>query len=236
MEPTADPVNLTGDEVKPYPHGSNAGYGTTTGTGSYASTWGRNTDAPTTSLSAREMDQSRTPFLSTLPPPPASNATSYPRSVNPPSTAGQSGQSPIDENADYVNPFTGSGGPRIYGEQLSTNVTPVISSAGSGGPSSSVSTSQSAQGTETSSSPPPRGGVAKAAGVALPFTARQPTASSATSTSFRSPQRMYREGRDYDMGPVIPPEQEQESHPHLPPDYQQAIEPLPGQNPYSPGG
>ncbi len=226
MEPSAEPVNLSGDEVKPYPHGSSedAYAETGAGTGAFAGWRGNSTNV--TSPSARETDHSSTPFLTAVPPPPASNATSYPRSVAPPSSADNA--SPVEETSAYVNPFTGTGGPRSYAD----NQSPAASAMSTGTAPDSTSGSDP---TTSSTTPPPR--APKTAGVALPFTARPPTALSANSSSFSSPNRMQREGREFDMGPAIPPAEHGEGyHPPLPPDYQQAIEPLPGQHPAPPPG
>ena len=222
MEPSAEPMDLSGDEVKPYPHGSpEAAYavaaGPSVGLGSSPNTWGRSS-----SPSAREMDHTSTPFLTAVPPPPASSATSFSRSDYPSSPVNSA--SPIHEYAPYVNPFTGSGGPRSTSDRQSSTYTPAASFTGtrSGATPSSIAPTPSP-------ATPPRGS-AKGARMVLPFTARQPAASSATSTNYSSPARMYRDGREFDMGPAI--HHDGPDGP-LPPDYQQATEPLPGQRPPS---
>ena len=207
----AESTNLTGDEVKPYPN-SSAQVAYAAAAESHG--WGR-TSGGVNSPSARESDQSNMPFLTLLPPPPASNATSYPRSVYPPSTADS--PSPI-ENSEYVNPFTSSGGPRSLTQPGSTTT-----------PSSGTGIATRYGSDSESPSPIPPRGPSKAAGVALPFTARPPAPSSATTTnSPASTQRRFqREGRDSDMGPAMHTEHAHGLNTALPPDYQQAT----GQSP-----
>lgn len=82
-------VDLTGDEIKPY-HGPESAV-IVSSTPGYGQSEGSTT-----------LYHSSQPYLSSVPPPPASNATSYPHSENPPSTVG---------NAEYTEEEVGNGPP-----------------------------------------------------------------------------------------------------------------------------
>ena len=147
-------------------------------------------------------------FLSRVPPPPASNATSYPYSVQPPSSVAGG------DVGEEVNPFTSGHSPALVSDPSSNERTPT-GSAGSA---------------PTQSPPVPALRTpAKAVGTALPYTAVRPRTDSSLSSELSSP-RIQREQRETDMGPL--PE-ELHSPGLLPPDYHQATQPLPGQSPTS---
>lgn len=101
------PIDLTGDEVKPY-RDSSPGLAVeglyTAGGGSYVTT-GYTMDHVSLHDEAEPQTRS-TPFL-TIPPPPGSDTSSYPRSVGPAaSTFGhQTVSSPGDSERRYNNPF-----------------------------------------------------------------------------------------------------------------------------------
>lgn len=189
-----DPVDLNGEANEPE---SDGGEDKPFQTNSYATT-----SAPTS-----QMTQTG-PVLSAIPPPPPSDATSYPRSA-PTSSGSQYGYDdfqPLSENTSDPH------------RQLTSDSSPVRTSVP--GSSSSSRTAPIAP-----LAPPVIAGSAKVPAVALPFTARQPV----------SPERMNIPGREQDMGP-IPMQFSDDGHDHdgpLPPDYQQATEPLPGQAPES---
>ncbi|WWC91691.1 uncharacterized protein L201_006637 [Kwoniella dendrophila CBS 6074] len=253
-----EPMDLNGEEVKPFEHGNSNQYMQalpstvgSSGTGSIQTSPhsypnnGNNDSLTSPSTAAREMDQSNTPFLTAIPPPPSSNATSYPRSVNPPSSIGRSGT--INEGDRYYqpmsNPFSNvAGSTATFGNQPQ-------SSTGSG--SSREENNTTSSGSRTTKTP----------GVSLPFTALPPIPSSHLSEDIhrqpstspiedinppRAPfansssnneregsirsNRIYVPGREQDMGPLgIGHEEDQDVYETLPPDYQQATEPLPGQ-------
>ena len=149
-------------------------------------------------------------FLSGVPPPPASNATSYPYSIQPPSSA-------AGGDVDSGDPFTSGNSP-----------TPASDPSSTGAATASPPVRPVATGTKTR-------------GVALPYTAVPPRADSSvhptdsprtdsTVSSHSSSQRMQRDRRETDMGPLS---EGLQSPGLLPPDYQQAIQPLPGQSPTS---
>lgn len=75
----------------------------------------------------------------------------------------------------------------------------------------------------------------KSPGVALPYTAQRPGMMSNSSSQLSTPTgRIQRLGRETDMGPLsahAEDEEDERSREMLPPDYQQATEPLPGQRP-----
>jgi len=215
-----DPVDLNGDanqpdhdggEVEPFPN-SRSGYGSTSpaansneyGSGPYANSSSENASSPGANQSSgREMSQHGPPILTAIPPPPASNATSYPRSPVTRSASGQQGYDDdrLSRTASNDSFRQRSSGPASSGSAPSTGLAPPISS----------------------SLPPNSSTTVKAADVALPFTARVPNA---------PPPRMNVRGREQDMGPIPFSEDGHGSDEGaLPPDYQQATEPLPGQGP-----
>ncbi|WVQ73036.1 hypothetical protein IAR50_002599 [Cryptococcus sp. DSM 104548] len=150
-----------------------------------------------------------TSSLKVVPSPPPSNSTSYPRSINPPSSVGLPPYIP----EGYANPFNT---PREQG-QLSTGA----QTFGVGGGVSDDGH---------------RRGSAKSAGVQLPYTAPAPPPSLSPASLNAGNQcqvsagRMYVPGREQDLGPFrASAEVEPEVDAVLPPDYSQATEPLPGQ-------
>lgn len=197
-------VDLTGEEVKPYDQpGSAATYPHSVGY----------TDSTFSGAPYSDMRHASQPFLSAVPPPPASNATSYPHSINPPSSVG------IPETIEeHTNPLGSNGNASRH----TYTALPGISSVGS----NSTGAASSASSTAISHGP------TKALGVVLPFTARR-TMSDDSSLLGTPVSRMQRTGREVDMGPLpMHEEEEDEVRGSLPPDYQQATEPLPGQRPY----
>ncbi|WWC64615.1 uncharacterized protein I303_107226 [Kwoniella dejecticola CBS 10117] len=271
-----EPMDLNGEEVKPFQHPNNQ-YNDPTGTHSsssngdesynnsgYQNQGSLNGHPMSGSTSARDMDQTNMPFLSALPAPPSSNATSYPRSVVPPSSSGRSPSAGGEEG--YSNPFNAPSS-ATFGHQSNSGhthtgpMTPpaAVPSSGTAGAAGTRSTSN------------------KTPGVSLPFTALPPIPSSNLSddpltsndddhdhnhghnspslsdprprapfasprerertSSIASGQRMYVPGREQDMGPLgLDHSEEEENYGTLPPDYQQATEPLPGQRPSAAGG
>ncbi|WVQ84455.1 hypothetical protein IAT38_006607 [Cryptococcus sp. DSM 104549] len=259
---------LDGEEVKPFPHyGSGAAAGMAAsaagshgysgqgqgGQGAYSAygassrTRGFSHD-PTVGHSPPQ----QAPYLTHIPAPPPSNATSYPRSVAPPSSTGAGSPPPLPAGAGaYANPFTGGttstrggqGSPRFAEQQGARAV-----SDGGGDMEQGSSSAPRASG--------------KSMGAALPYTARPPpltlssTPVAPSTTASISPRdegpsqapfrrervasqgsldRMYEPGREQDMGPLGAAPgagaEEEEGRPFgaLPPDYNQATEPLPGQ-------
>ena len=230
--PSPDPHEFSGDEVKPYMQGSTQAAYTLAG----GSRGGYSGQSGYISPSRREVQQSRTPFLSALPPPPASNATSYPRSYNPTSSVG----SPVDDDpAEYISPISDTRSVTYDSARQRSNDTPSPVSAGGSsnqGRASMISAPSLAtpsphpQPTAAQSAPP------KAYGIALPYTAQPPAPTSDISTPGSGQQRLTRAGRESDLGPIA--HREDAPYPTvLPPDYQQATEPLPwqapGHTPYS---
>lgn len=230
-------IDLMGEESKAFDHNDpqTPGVGYTASNGWNGSSQGYTAYSTVVGAerAAREMEQSHTPFLSTLPPPPASNVTSYPRSINPPSTGGLS---PTAEESNPLSSGSNSTGQRSLAtqQQYSTG-SPVVSTLGSAAGAQPPSPTTS-PGMYPGAAP----GTAKAAGVALPFTARPPsqaidnsgTPVSPTSTRQSSAPRMHVPGREQDMGPIMAHQEEEEAQDVvLPPDYRQATEPLPGQGP-----
>ncbi|WVW86131.1 hypothetical protein I302_108172 [Kwoniella bestiolae CBS 10118] len=234
------PMDLTGEEVKPFQH--NDHYPLPSGSGSSSNgddSFQRyqQRSSPNGSLIqmqdssfAREMDHTHTPFLSSLPAPPPSSNTSYPRSVNPPSSSGRSPIMPDrDRDRNLENPFSVAASSATFGH----------------GHDREQSTEDHST-TPTTPTPTSRN-INKTQGVSLPFTALPPIPSSEDDPLPTPPplrerehsissvnQRMYVPGREQDMGPLPlhgDEEDEQVDYGVLPPDYHQATEPLPGQRP-----
>lgn len=171
--------------------------------------------APSSSGS-REMTQARGPILTSIPQPPSSNATSYPRS----STL----------QSRYPDGISSTGQPSLaddsgdtYGHEYVPPIGASTSNLASDIPAPPITTATSQ----------PR---VKSPGVALPYTARPPTSalsrlSPAISDHLNSPieERMSVPGREQDLGP-LPASDEGHGGQTLPPDYQQATQPLPGQS------
>ena len=261
----ATPIDLTGDEVKPYPNDHNnrqTGHGdsgmneaSNAGEGGYATTLG---------ISERQ-SLSDGQFLNNIPPPPPSNATSYPRSINPPSPVAYSGIP--DDGHEFTNSFppiaassngsypsghsdpsapaSSASAPRSNTSAQRTNAfAPPSTTFGllSNQPGSTGTPSVAGSANDLPATPPAEQRTFKSPGVNLPFTARRPTVPTSYSTTTTGtdtmptqspPSRLQREGREMDMGPVPMSKEEEEDDVHgtLPPDYQQATEPLPGQPP-----
>ncbi|WVR00251.1 hypothetical protein IAU59_007394 [Kwoniella sp. CBS 9459] len=251
------PMDLDGGEVKPYEHGTNAYHQPLPSSSSSDVGFPQNGIGQDLIPAAREIDHSRTPFLTAVPAPPPSNATSYPRSVNPPSSVGSPPSLAQRSNSSHLNPFgITAASTATFGHGHGSS--PQGSSAGD---DDSIVTPSPGGGGATTTRP------AKSAGVALPFTARppvlppissgsdsghdmselapppqpQPAFGRERNSSFGS-QRMYVPGREQDMGPVpLPParsgqgdgneedEEQEDQYGTLPPDYHQATQPLPGQ-------
>ncbi|OCF39001.1 hypothetical protein I317_07218 [Kwoniella heveanensis CBS 569] len=250
-----EPMDLDGGEVKPFEHrnGASAYHYPLPSSSSSDTGYPQHAAAgPGTIPVAREIDHSRTPFLTSVPAPPASNVTSYPRSLNPPTSAG----SPPSMPSGYLNPFsnTAASSATFSHEHGSS---PQPSSAGD---DDAIVTPAPGKGATTRT---------KSAGVALPYTARPPVLPPISSASESGPEtptpvtqsasgqermrtssfgsgRMYVTGREQDMGPVaVSPRQGEggqggegdddasgemdHRYGTLPPDYRQTTEPLPGQ-------
>lgn len=227
------PVDLTGEEVKPYaqpdplrtPHGD--------GISIHPHSVGYSDSMLGSSLTAPRITGHPTgsSYFSAIPPPPPSNATSYPHSINPPSSVGQTDA--IEEEPEYANPFTGgSNGPASAAaspRHLQTTFAVPVPGVSSVGSESTGTPSVSGESTAVSHTP-------KASRAILPFTAQRPRAFSSDSTELSSPAtRMQRSGRETDMGPMaLHEEDEDEAHMSertLPPDYAQATRPHPHQRP-----
>ncbi|WWC71962.1 uncharacterized protein I206_105921 [Kwoniella pini CBS 10737] len=246
-----EPLDLNGEEVKPFQHPDNQYHDPTRtdstssngdesyNTQGYPNQRSINGRPLNPSSSAREMDQTNTPFLTAIPPPPSSNATSYPRSIIPPSSIGRS-PTVVGGEEGYQNPFNAPSS-ATFGHRSNSNsghIDPITP------PPPPVSSTRST----------------KSPGVNLPFTALPPIPSSTLSddplssnedtypslpqapfanqagernrrSSIASGQRMFVPGREQDMGPLGINHDEDEDFGTLPPDYQQATEPLPGQRP-----
>lgn len=108
-----EPLDLNGEEVKPFPLEGNDDPASTSASNS-ASTSNHTvpensnqgvmssldySDHNSRPPSAREPDQSRVPFLTNVPPPPPSNNTSYPRS------APSEGNEPYNSGTEFRGPF-----------------------------------------------------------------------------------------------------------------------------------
>ena len=168
----------------------------------------------TRSPASLPMVQAGAPFLTTVPPPPASNATSYPRS-------------PDSPTPQHGYGFRGAPGP-----------TPTVGSSGgtsasaySAPPSSSMEPLATPVGVTPPASPPANARAAKAAGVPVPFTGQR---RNLPSPPIESRTEVY--GRERDMGPAPFSDEGHDDGEMLPPDYQQATQPLPGQRPPSGAG
>ncbi|WVR07706.1 hypothetical protein IAU60_004748 [Kwoniella sp. DSM 27419] len=252
MRRSSDPIDLNGAEVKPFTHPDMA-YQHPLMMRSASSSAGEQDYgregveyAPTHELpyipsaTARAHDHQTSPFLAGLPPPPPSNATSYPRSDRRTSSDGVS-------TRGLPNPFGAShttlaqcDGVEGIGETQQRNPHRPVPGA------SDVSHGDG---------PSTTGGRRKGQSTTLPFTARPPSSiqnsgpvdiaaepltrqSPSSVTGSPSPTltgprgRMYVPGREVDMGP-LPVNVENDDHDErygpLPPDYAQATEPLPGQ-------
>lgn len=252
--PSSEPIDLTGDEVKPFPHGGAGGaYG---GSGSPGLIGYSASQVHHSQRSLLPSNSDSTPQLSSIPQPPPSIATSYPRSVNPPSTFGGSPNHipegmafplpdpyhPVGSSAygGYVSPTAGS-----VPSGSSVMYMPSAPSAPASVPASVSSGAASAAGDITQHQPldpttPTEARKLKSPGVILPFTARPPAPQSTMSDSnssfsalSTSPfNRMTVHGREQDLGPMgeIHHEAGEDT---LPPNYEQATEPLPNQRPHA---
>ncbi|WVF73070.1 hypothetical protein IAT40_007889 [Kwoniella sp. CBS 6097] len=240
-----DPMDLDGGEVKPFQHGSDAYYYPLPSSSSSDTGYPQGTLGQDSNPAAREVDHSRTPFLTAVPAPPPSNATSYPRSVNPPSSVGSPpSMAQHSSSSHFLNPFsTTAASTATFGHGHGSSPQP-----SSAGDDDSIATPSPGGATVPHNS--------KSAGVALPYTARPPVlppilsgsesgqdsprpafGRERTSSFGSQTQRMYVPGREQDMGPIPIParrgeeddEEEGDQYGTLPPDYHQATEPLPGQ-------
>ncbi|WRT70256.1 uncharacterized protein IL334_007251 [Kwoniella shivajii] len=242
---TKEPLDLNGEEVKPFQYGENYHQPIPSSSSSNEGETFSGFAQPSHGLSpgsdtTREHNHSNTPFLTQLPPPPPSNATSYPQSENPPSSIGRSPT--INERNNTQVPFSQTPSAATFGHSQSTT------------PGNQEGLSQREG--EVAPPLPATRNSAKSAGLALPFTALPPMPSSRLSLyddpttpttptvpqpSFASPdrerapsitstRRMFVEGREQDMGPLgLHQHEPEDTFGPLPPDYQQATEPLPGQ-------
>ncbi|WVW86138.1 hypothetical protein I302_108179 [Kwoniella bestiolae CBS 10118] len=178
-------LNLTGEEIKPYSSGDHTPEYSTydnplpAGSGTYSSNSQRG------SISARENDNSSVPFLTVIPSPPGSQATSYPASsVNRSNT------------------------------MHSTNAPP------------STSMSHNTFGVPIPREP--RSGTAAPHPIEEEASHSQHIITGASNEKMRTPLpgRYQVEGREQDMGPYHPSEDEDQAVGTLPPDYRQATQPL----------
>jgi hypothetical protein len=213
-------MDLTGEEVKPYIGPIDAQHQYTLAADQSTPEHSPGLESPSNGVSVWQgLQTSRLePFLTVIPPPPASNATSFPHSIEPPSSL-------YSPDRHENNSFTGvsdDSGLSTRTPGIPTQFALPISGISSVGTVSSDSPSP----TRTESAPAttlsPR---TKSHGMAARFTA-QPTQSPFGTVNLP---RMRREGRETDMGPLAAPDDHQRNDDILPPDYQQATEPLPGQ-------
>ena len=199
---------LDGGEIAPFPATS---YATSNG---YPHQ-GLSNGYPQQSLEGTQMEQRResmmapassgyepggSSFLQGIPPPPSSNATSYPDLEN-------------SRSPDAGQPLAS---PQLSNSQASSEqMTNLVSNPNQSAPSSAVASA---------------GHGSKTAGVALPYTSRSPPVPSSPTNHRDSTlsSRMNVAGREVDLGPVSP-DWENEEGTVLPPNYDQATEPLPGQ-------
>jgi hypothetical protein len=231
----ATPMDLNGDEIQPFESMSHVGAGA-------GATFGNGL------VSARDPDHTHRPFLS-IPPAPPSNASSYPRSHNPPSMTAQSSPG-VDP---FATPAEERGLPNPFGtissrsEESYVNVSPVVGhpyainqgSTAIAAPQTfgQLTPEPSPVSTPTLPAPTP----VKRPGVILPYTAMPPNSTSTATASSEgievapriseeamSRARMKVEGREVDAGP-LPAAEEERREDMLPPGYEQATQPLPGQ-------
>jgi len=159
---------------------------------------------------------------------------------------------PIDLTGEEVQPYSDTPTGRTTESPPQTSTTPFLTSLPPPPPSSATSYPMSAAGdttlpsqttddtpsnpatrashpTSASAIAPSSSGRTKSWGAYLPFTAHPPAPTSATATTTTTvpPRRMTVPGREIDMGPVTGTDDLE----LLPPDYNQATEPLPGQRP-----
>ena len=160
--------------------------------------------------SGREITQTGLPALNVIPPPPSSNATSYPRT--PTRDRGMfaaRAASTADTDDSYERALDRMTGPSSIPTIEETHENPVRPPTSDLRPTKSL-------------------------GVALPYTARS-SGDIRTSTSLASSPPLQQQynlpDRELDMGPVPMLDEEEQEHPEmLPPDYHQATQPLPGQS------
>jgi len=165
------------------------------------------------------------PYLTGVPPPPASSAASYPHSIDPPSSIGVPGTIYEGlEEGHYSRSYSPNGG-QLPAASFARAV-PGVSSAGSADSDndSPISVPNSCPTTPSASA------LAKSSGVGLPFTAHSHGASSVDTTG-----RLTVEGRPMDLGPIAVEGDDVHDETLVdgmpPPDYRQATQPLPGQRP-----
>lgn len=221
-------MDLNGDEIQPFESMSHVGAGVTYGNGL---------------VSARDPDHSHRPFLS-IPPAPPSHVSSYRGSHDPPSTAVPSPPA-IDPFATpgnervLPNPFSATS---LRSEESYVQVSPISGHPYAANQGSTAIAAPRTFGQITPEpSPLPARPSTKRPGVTLPFTAMPPLPSSTATASSdgvepvprvseeaMSRARMKVEGREMDAGPIALDE-EQTREEMLPPGYEQATQPLPGQ-------
>ena len=219
------PLNLTGDEVKPYAVESaetpDAAY---TLSGDYDETstpsQGRSTTKKAPHATpVREPEYPRTPFLTAIPPPPASNAASYAHGDNLPRDLDELGRIPGRSPAELQSP------PKTADRRLSPTSLGYLRDVEARHRSSGFRTSGISSNTLDSGD-----GTPKATYGASPPTPRALTIT--TESSPRGPPaetaqtgRLRRQGRAMDMGPV--PQEGEPAHPVAqPPAYEMENDPL----------
>lgn len=154
-----------------------------------------------TSPSMSQSGRTGTTFLSSVPPPPGSNATSYPGSPTV-HTNSSSGYGPLALGSN--NSASNLPGSQSVSGSSSSDASRPILGAGMLTPQNALAESG--------------GGRHKTAYTPLPYTAQQAQSSADVSSRYAV------EGREVDMGPAGETGM-------LPPDYSQATQPLPGQRP-----
>jgi hypothetical protein len=205
-------LDLTGDEIRPFRNSTTppaAGtYGLTQNPSATTTTGSMYRQQPTTTTPTRGeygevQENTSTPYLTMVPPPPSSSHASYP---------------PSSENprSPHVVPYA------VGSHRLDRSTVFAASEAGTFG-----------QTPNPHPDPSPITQSYKSMAAAIPFTARRPStmASSDEISTLQTPSRMFIPGREMDAGPLSPTTQESHELEMLPPDYHQATEPLPGQRP-----
>ncbi|KAK8853189.1 hypothetical protein IAR55_003891 [Kwoniella newhampshirensis] len=205
-----DRMDLDGEEVKPYTQ--------------------QTPDElyPTTASASDAQREQMTPFLSALPTPPPSDATSYPQSQYPPSSN--------DNDRAERQDFLSGGTTPIIGDGSLWQIGPIPGlsqgSESSGSPTALPATISSSSGKPgwlrslyepaTSTNGPP---------TTPPSQQYQTSSQQDKVLSNPTPARMFVHGREQDMGPVMTAghEAEEGGFGVLPPDYTQATEPLPNE-------
>ena len=220
------PMDLTGEEVKPYIQPTDGRHSYALAAADFSREHSPTLDSDSNVVCTLQDHpiSRRGPFLKAIAPSPASDATSYPPGINSPFYVG------IPKSTDN-NAFTGSS-PKSPSTGripwIQTRVAlpvPGISSVGT------VSTDLSSRTHTEPASAATLSPSSKSPGVTVP-SSPHPTRSPTNNASLN---RMRREGRETDMGPIVVAEDFGRDDDILPPDYQQATEPLPGPNAHSAG-